>query len=83
VVPLSGPGPIVFMWTFSGDITRQTLARWCRIRGYLESAANHGLNNAIDAISAALAGKPELPAARPTITVAARNYVGDWTRING
>ena len=33
--------------------TQATLARWCRIRSYLESAANHGLD-AIDAISTAL-----------------------------
>lgn len=39
-----------------------TLGRWCRIRGYLDSAANHGLT-ALDAISAALAGSPWLPAA--------------------
>ncbi len=50
--------------------TQATLARWCRIRSYLESAANHGLD-AIDAISTALAGKPWLPAAPPVITAAA------------
>jgi transposase len=49
--------------------TQATLARWCRIRSYLESAANHGLT-ALDAISTALAGKPWLPAARPFITAA-------------
>ena len=38
-----------------------TLARWCRIRSYLDSAANHGLT-ALDAISSALAGSPWLPA---------------------
>jgi transposase len=38
-----------------------TLARWCRIRSYLDSAANHGLT-ALDAVSAALAGQPWLPA---------------------
>jgi transposase len=37
-----------------------TLARWCRIRNYLDSAAAHGLT-AIDAIRSALAGKPWLP----------------------
>jgi len=73
--------PIVFAWTLSRAITRQTLARWCRIRGYLESAATHDLNAAIDAISAALAGKPWLPAARSAIGVAARNHVRDRTRI--
>ena len=38
-----------------------TLSRWCRIRSYLDSAANHGLT-ALDAISTALAGEPWLPA---------------------
>jgi hypothetical protein len=38
-----------------------TLARWCRIRSYLDSAANHGLT-ALGAISSALAGRPWLPA---------------------
>ena len=38
-----------------------TLARWCRIRSYLDSAAGHGLT-ALEAITAALAGKPWLPA---------------------
>jgi transposase len=37
-----------------------TLARWCRIRSYLDSAASHGLT-ALDAIRAALEGKPWLP----------------------
>jgi hypothetical protein len=37
-----------------------TLARYCRVRSYLVSAANHGLR-AIDAIHAALAGRPWLP----------------------
>ena len=37
-----------------------TLARWCRIRSYLESAAAHGIT-ALDAIRSALAGKPWLP----------------------
>jgi hypothetical protein len=40
--------------------TQRTLARWCRIRSYLDSARNHGLR-ALDAISAALEGKPWLP----------------------
>ncbi len=40
--------------------TLATLARWCRIRSYLDSAANHGLG-ILDAIRAALAGKPWLP----------------------
>jgi hypothetical protein len=37
-----------------------TLARWCRIRSYLDSAAAHGIT-ALAAISGALAGKPWLP----------------------
>jgi hypothetical protein len=46
--------------------TQQTLGRWCRIRSYLDSAANHG-HTALDAISNALAGRPWLPghATRP------------------
>ena len=37
-----------------------TLARWCRIRSYLDSAAAHGIT-ALDAIRGAPAGKPWLP----------------------
>jgi hypothetical protein len=37
-----------------------TLARWCRIRSYLDSAAAHGLT-ALDAIRDVLARKPWLP----------------------
>jgi len=37
-----------------------TLARWCRIRSYLDSAAAHGVT-ALDVISSALTGKPWLP----------------------
>jgi hypothetical protein len=40
--------------------TLRTLARWCRIRSYLDSAAAHGLS-ALDAIRAAIEGKPWLP----------------------
>ena len=40
--------------------TTTTLARFCRVRSYLISARNHGLR-AIDAIHAALTGKPWLP----------------------
>jgi transposase len=40
--------------------TPRTLARWCRIRSYLDSAANHNLT-ALDAITRALAGDPWLP----------------------
>ena len=41
--------------------TQATLARWCRIRSYLDSAAACGIT-ALDAVTAALAGKPWLPA---------------------
>jgi hypothetical protein len=37
-----------------------TLARWCRIRSYLDTAAAHG-TTALDAISSAIADKPWLP----------------------
>jgi hypothetical protein len=37
-----------------------TLARWCRIRSYLDSAAAHGIT-ALSAIRAAIEGKPWLP----------------------
>ena len=37
-----------------------TLARWCRIRSYLDTAAAHGVT-ALDAIRAAIEGKPWLP----------------------
>ncbi len=37
-----------------------TLARWCRIRSYLDSAAAHGVT-ALDAITSAITGKPWLP----------------------
>ena len=37
-----------------------TLARWCRIKSYLDSAAAHGVT-ALDAIRDALTGKPWLP----------------------
>ena len=40
--------------------TQATLARWCRIRSYLDSATAHGLT-ALDAVSVALAGQPWLP----------------------
>jgi transposase len=40
--------------------TLRTLARWCRIRSYLDSAAAHGVT-AIDAIRAAIEGNPWLP----------------------
>jgi hypothetical protein len=37
-----------------------TLARWCRLRSYLDTAAAHGIT-ALDAIRAAIEGKPWLP----------------------
>jgi hypothetical protein len=37
-----------------------TLARWCRLRSYLDSAATHGVT-ALDAVRAAIEGKPWLP----------------------
>jgi transposase len=37
-----------------------TLARWCRIRSYLDSAAAHGVT-ALDAIRSAIEGRPWLP----------------------
>jgi transposase IS66 family protein len=40
--------------------TLATLARWCRIRSYLDSAAAHGII-ALEAIRDALTGKPWLP----------------------
>jgi transposase len=40
--------------------TLTTLARWCRLRSYLDTAAAHGIT-ALDAISSAIAGKPWLP----------------------
>lgn len=39
--------------------TFRTLARWCRIRSYVDSAAAHGIT-IIDAIRAAIEGKPWL-----------------------
>ena len=40
--------------------TLGTLARWCRIRSYLDSAAAHGVT-ALDAVRAVIEGKPWLP----------------------
>ncbi|MGH3283536.1 MAG: IS66 family transposase [Streptosporangiaceae bacterium] len=40
--------------------TLQTLARWCRIRSYLDTAMAHGIT-ALDAIATALEGNPWLP----------------------
>jgi hypothetical protein len=43
-----------------------TLARWCRIKSYLDSAAAHG-TTALDAIRGAIEGKPWLPPLPATI----------------
>jgi transposase len=40
--------------------SRTTLARWCRLRSYLDTGAAHGIT-ALDAIRSALEGKPWLP----------------------
>ena len=40
--------------------TLATLARWCRIRSYLDSASAHGVT-AIDAIRTAIEGRPWIP----------------------
>ena len=45
--------------------TPRTLARWCRIRSYLESAAAHGIT-ALDAIRDAITRKPWLPPLPPS-----------------
>ena len=37
-----------------------TLARWCRLRSYLDTAAAHGVT-ALDAVRTAIEGKPWLP----------------------
>jgi hypothetical protein len=37
-----------------------TLARWCRLRSYLDTAAAHGIT-ALDAVRSAIEGKPWLP----------------------
>jgi hypothetical protein len=47
--------------------TTITLARYCRVRSYLVTACNHGLR-AIDAIHAALSGRPWLPTTRDHLT---------------
>jgi Transposase IS66 family len=49
---------------------QRTLARWCRTRSYLDSAAAHGLT-ALEAVTAALTGKPWLPL--PAVSAAAWN----------
>jgi transposase len=49
--------------------TVATLARWCRLRSYLDWAAAHGIT-ALDAIRDALAGKPWLPRCPPRLRAA-------------
>jgi len=44
-----------------------TLARWCLIRRYLDSAIAHGIT-AIDATRSALEGKPWLPPPWPGLS---------------
>lgn len=48
-----------------------TLARWCRIRSYLDTAAAHGVT-ALDAISSAITGKSWLPPLLPSADANAR-----------
>jgi len=55
--------------------TGATLARWCRIRSYLDSATAHG-HTALDAISAALAGKA-LDKHAPEV---GDEMLGEWRR---
>jgi hypothetical protein len=50
--------------------TQATLACWCRIRSYLDSAVARGLTD-LHAVSSALAGKPWLPAVPPADPFAA------------
>jgi len=47
--------------------TLATLARWCRIRSYLDSAIAHGVT-AIEAIRTALEGRPWLPPLPATLS---------------
>ena len=58
-----------------------TLARWCRLRSYLYSAAAHGIT-ALDAIASAIAGKPWLPPLPPSADANSRHPVNGhvlWT----
>ncbi|HEY2268406.1 MAG TPA: IS66 family transposase [Streptosporangiaceae bacterium] len=50
--------------------SQRTLARWCRIRSYLDSVTADGLSP-LDAITAALAGKPWLPATPAAVSITA------------
>ena len=61
--------------------TQATLARWCRIRSYLDSATAHGLT-ALDAVSTALAGKPWLPPL-PASDLLAAETAGGKPPLNG
>ena len=49
--------------------TMDILGDYCRVRSYLASARNHGLR-AVEAIHAALAGRPWLPTPLPAAAVA-------------
>ncbi|MGH3125331.1 MAG: IS66 family transposase, partial [Streptosporangiaceae bacterium] len=61
-----------------------TLARWCRIRSYLDSAAAHGIT-ALDAIRAAIEGRPWLPPlpARSYSASVSRLASGSWGVVAG
>ena len=54
-----------------------TLARWCRVRSYLDSAAAHGIT-ALDAIRAAFQGKPWLPPT-PRTRLTPDHGTREWT----
>ena len=57
-----------------------TLARWCRLRSYLDTSAAHGIT-ALDAISAAIAGKP-WPPPLPAIALHQFTAPREWTPAN-
>jgi hypothetical protein len=57
-----------------GQSKKTTLARWCRLRSYLDSAAAHG-TTALDAIRSALEGKPGLPHCAPSADFNSRHPV--------
>ncbi len=56
-----------------------TLARWCTVRSYLDSAAAHG-TTALDAIRGAIEGKPWLPPL-PTVNRHQFTTPREWTRL--
>jgi hypothetical protein len=57
-----------------------TLARWCRLRSYLDTSAAHGIT-ALDAIRAAIAGKP-WPPPLPAIALHQFTAPREWTPAN-